>query len=260
MKRLLLPLLLLIGQPVGGETRTNVPGMQMVQLPAGSYVPFFARESRKSLGNADPHKPVSIAAFRLDRDPVSNGRFLAFVRAHPEWRRSSIKRIFADPDYLAQWKSDLALANAGDAMRPVTNVSWFAAAAYCEAQGKELPTTDQWEYALADKNADARGLRDRILVWYGTPSTVPLPSVEQGRANGYGVRGLVGLVWEWTLDFNSMMSGADLRSGEEQFCGGGALGASDPSDYASFMRYSMRASLKASYTTRNLGFRCASPS
>jgi formylglycine-generating enzyme required for sulfatase activity len=232
----------------------------MVQLPAGTYVPFFARASRKSLGSADQHKPVSLAAFRLDKDPVSNANFLAFVRAHPEWRRSAIKRIFADPDYLAQWKSDLALGNAEDAKRPVTNVSWFAAEAYCEAQGGSLPMTDQWEYALADKNADARGLKDRILVWYGTPSTAPLASVEQGHANGYGVRGLVGLVWEWTLDFNSMMSGADLRAGEEQFCGGGALGAADPSDYASFMRYSMRASLKASYTTKNLGFRCASPS
>jgi formylglycine-generating enzyme len=31
----------------------------------------------------------------------------------------------------------------------------------------------------------------------------------------------------------------------------------DTTDYPAFMRYSMRASLKASYTTDNLGFRCA---
>ena len=72
------------------------------------------------------------------------------------------------------------------------------------------------------------------------------------------MRGLVGLVWEWTRDFNSMMSGQDLRASSVRFCGGSSLGAADPSDYASFMRYAMRESLKAAYTTGNLGFRCAS--
>ena len=37
---------------------------------------------------------------------------------------------------------------------PVTNVSWFAAQAYCEARGARLPTTEEWEYALADSGRD----------------------------------------------------------------------------------------------------------
>jgi sulfatase modifying factor 1 len=41
------------------------------------------------------------------------------------------------------------------------------------------------------------------------------------------------------------------------FCGSGALGASSFDDYAAFMRYAFRSSLKAHYTVPNLGFRCA---
>lgn len=230
----------------------------MVRLPAGAYTPFYARESVKTArGPADLRRSTSVGAFALDREPVTNREFLDFVRSHPQWRKSQIKRIFADPQYLAHWPSDLTLPGKADAERPVTNVSWFAAEAYCRARGKSLPTTDQWEYALADAGRDRDALRTKILAWYGETSSHVLPAVQTAPANGYGVRGLAGLVWEWTLDFNSLMSGADLRGSGAQFCGGGSLGASDPGDYASFMRYSMRASLKASYTTSLMGFRCA---
>ena len=233
-------------------------GAETVRVPAGTYVPFYARESVKTArGQEDLHRPISVASFALDRRPVTNREYQLFLRAHPEWRKSAVKPIFADAHYLAHWRSDLDFGDDADAERPVTNVSWFAAEAYCRAQGKELPTTDQWEYALADNGRDRDALRQRILTWYGESGAHELPAAKSGVANGFGVQGLAGLVWEWTLDFNSLMSGPDLRGSGQQFCGGASLGASDPNDYASFMRYSMRASLKASYTTKLLGFRCA---
>ncbi len=227
----------------------------MVRVPAGSYVPFYTRESARHAAN--PHRPVAVASFLLDRHAVTNAEFLAFVKSHPEWRRSTVAPLFADAHYLSHWRSDFALAGAEDGDRPVTNVSWFAADAFCRAEGKTLPTTDQWEYALADRGADSAALKARTLAWYAAPGGHAIPPVNAGVSNGFGVSGLVGLVWEWTRDFNSLLSGSDLRGSGVQFCGGASLGAADPSDYAAFMRYSMRASLKASYTTRNLGFRCA---
>ena len=72
---------------------------------------------------------------------------------------------------------------------------------------------------------------------------------------------MVGLVWEWTLDFDAYATSAESRdpNGKDTgfVCGAGAAGATDPSDYPGFMRFSLRASLKANYTADNVGFRCA---
>lgn len=224
----------------------------MAILPGGNYSPFFVRKAAK---------PVAVAPFRLDTTPVTNEEFLNFVTTHPQWRKSAVPRIFAEPGYLAHWRDDLTPPG-GRPHQPVTNISWFAAGAYCAAQGKTLPSTDQWEYALTDRGRDAGAVRKQILAWYAVPNGAELASVDDARPNGYGVAGLVGLVWEWTSDFSAAMAGPELRNvGDKNgglFCGGGSLGAKDAADYASFMRYSFRASLKASYVTANLGFRCAS--
>ncbi|MCA9299998.1 MAG: SUMF1/EgtB/PvdO family nonheme iron enzyme, partial [Phycisphaerales bacterium] len=85
--------------------------------------------------------------------------------------------------------------------------------------------------------------------------------VGQGDANAWGVHDLHGLVWEWVEDYNNTLFGSDVReSGDEdtlRFCGAGALSATSPDNYATFMRYAFRSALKGAYTTRTLGFRCA---
>ena len=229
----------------------------MASIPSGGYVPFFTRQDK----TGKPLKrSVPMAAFRLDRYPVTNRQYLAFVERHPEWQKSKAKAVFVDSHYLDGWPDDRSWGESGDATRPVTSVSWFAANAYCQAQGKSLPTTDQWEYALADGGRGKAAVTGAVLQWYGKPNSDRVPPIEQATKNGSGVYGLVGLVWEWTQDFNSVMSGAELRqtgNDKGQFCGGSGQNTSDASDYAAFMRFSMRSSLKATYTTPNLGFRCA---
>jgi formylglycine-generating enzyme required for sulfatase activity len=148
----------------------------------------------------------------------------------------------------------------------VTNVSWFAAKAFAAALEKRLPTTAEWEYAAAagftqvDGTADAE-FSQAILRWYSTPAPDMLANAGSGRANAYGIRDLHGLVWEWTSDFNSALMTGDARgdTGLERrlFCGAGSIGSSNPSDYAAFMRFGFRSSLRAGYTVPNLGFRCA---
>ena len=73
---------------------------------------------------------------------------------------------------------------------------------------------------------------------------------------------MVGTIWEWTLDFNSVPGGEEARDpgarNSALFCGGGSIGALDPTDYATYLRFALRASLRADFTTGTLGFRCAS--
>ncbi len=236
-------------------TRGTEP--RMATIPDSIYRPLFRGEKDA--------KEVAVAAFQLDVRPATNGEFLDFVRENPKWRRSQVKRLFADERYLSHWAGDLDLGTAG-AEQPVTNVSWFAAKAFAASRGKRLPTTAEWEVAagagftIADGAKDAE-FQQAVARWYGTPSPEVLPDAGSGRANVFGVRDLHGLVWEWTSDFNSAMVTGDARgdSGLERqlFCGAGSLGAKDTANYSAFMRYGFRSSLRAGYTVHNLGFRCA---
>ncbi len=231
----------------------------LVPIPAGPYTPFQKVKAAYS-AEAAPLAPRVLAAFGLDEEPVTNAEFLAFVTAHPEWRRSAIKTLFADGRYLRRWKADLDFGGAARAGQPVTNVSWFAAEAYCKARGLRLPTTAQWEYALADAGRGQDQVRARSLEWFAVPNGAD-PGAVGGPANGFGVRDMVGLVWEWTWDFDAFAMTAESRdpNGKDgaAVCGGAAAGVADASDYPAFMRYAMRASLKAPYTADTLGFRCA---
>lgn len=243
-----------------GEGAPGAAPAGMATIPAGVHKPLF-------FGPTDP-KEIPIRAFHLDLLPVTNGEFLEFVRTHPKWRRSQVKRLFADESYLAHWAGDLNLGPDASAIsrQPVTRVSWFAAKAFAQWKGKRLLTTAEWEYAAAagatrpDGEKDPQFRRD-VLRWYTSPTPEALPPVGSRPANFWGVRDLHGLVWEWVADFSTALVTGDARgdTGLERklFCGGGADGAKDRGDYPAYMRFGFRSSLKAGYTVHNLGFRCA---
>ena len=224
-----------------------------VPIPAGSYVPFFSANK----------KPVSVPSFFFDTYPVTEGNFLEFIRARPDWARSKAKRLFVDANYLHDWKSDFKISKKNI---PVTFVSWFAAKAYCQWRGARLPSTDEWEYVAraSETKKDAvrdAGFKKRLLEWYEKPASDPMPKVGSTFRNVYGVYDMHGLIWEWVSDFNSTLLNDGRSAGEKLpqnlFCAGGASGAADPTDYAAFMRLAFRSSLKGNYTLKTLGFRCA---
>jgi formylglycine-generating enzyme required for sulfatase activity len=218
------------------------------------------------LPQPDKSASASVKRFALDRRPVTNGEFLAFVDSHPEWRRDAIAPLFADAGYLSHWAGPTDLGAAVRAAQPVTRVSWFAAKAYCEARGARLPTWNEWEYAAAadERSPDARKdpqWRQRILDWYAQPSSLPLRDVGSTPPNWYGVSDLHGLIWEWVLDYNALLVSDDGReqggADSTLYCGAGALDVEDREQYAVLMRIAFLSSLEARYTTASLGFRCA---
>lgn len=208
---------------------------------------------------------VRVEAFYLDRDPVTNGAYLEFVKESPKWQRSNVSRLFASEGYLRHWASDLSLGNALPD-QPVTNVSWFAAQAYARWKGNRLPTVAEWEFAASASSASPNGRADpaflsEVLAMTTKPAPATLRTVASSAPNYWGVRDLHGLVWEWTADFNSALVTGESRgdSGLERklFCGAGVIGASDFTDYAAFLRFSYRGGLSSAYTGANLGFRTA---
>ena len=166
---------------MGTAVYAAAPDMALV--PAGPQQAFFV--TRGSTGSpeaeADRGSSIEVPAFLMDRMPVTRRQFAEFVRARPEWRRSQVTPVLADPHYLEDWLSDLDAGTSAPANAPVTRVSWFAANAYCRWKGKELPTVDQWERAAAGGGKDAAATREKILRWYSRPGTEPLRAVGQGR-------------------------------------------------------------------------------
>ncbi len=263
MKKLMpLLALLLIATSLSNnaEVLTDNGGVSYKKLPAGEFRSILKYED--SLSGTQ-----KVSAFELMRTPVTNAQFLSFVKTNPQWQRSKAPSIFADGQtYLNQWQSATALGSKVLPTQPVTQVSWFAAQAFCEAQGARLPTWNEWEYAAAADiaHADARqdpAWQEQILAWYAKPSNTPLDFVGTRPANFYGIQDLHGLVWEWTLDYAAMLVSADNREQQDpdklKFCGASALSVEDKENYAVMMRVAMLSALEAVNSTSNLGFRCA---
>jgi iron(II)-dependent oxidoreductase len=156
----------------------------MALIPAG---PFLMG------GEFDEERPrhrVALDAFRIDRVEVTNEHYAAYLQA----TGVSAPRFWN--------KSDRFHNGEKFPRHPAVGISWFEAKAFCEWQGKRLPTEAEWEKA-------ARGGREGFAFpWGDTPDharanyegqgTLPVGSYPQ---NDYGLFDMSGNVWEWVADW-----------------------------------------------------------
>jgi sulfatase modifying factor 1 len=231
------------GPAVGSSCGIEKP--QRVMIPAGRYLPFFKQKVSQS---------IPVAQFWLDAAPVTRREYLEFVRRNPVWRKSQVRALFAEGNYLADWSSDLNPG--GDFAGPVTFVSWFAARAFCADRDDRLPTVAEWERAAGAPNPVIAGAPDPAPPQSAAPFRFAMgrPAAD---INSTSIQ--FGSTWEWAADFNSAIALGDSTGPggrSSLFCGAG-FRSNNASDYAAFLRYSFRGSLRANYTLKTLGFRCA---
>jgi len=237
------------------------PAADYAHLPGGEFTSVLPQGATPGTTAV-----ARVAPFELRATPVTRTEFRAFLALHPEWRRGRAPAVFADAAYLVDGPAADDGPDVADG-RPVTEVSWFAAQAFCDSEGGRLPTWLEWEFAAAadETRADARGdpaWRQRILSWYAQPATAA-PRDVGGPPDVHGVRDLHGLVWEWVDDFNALFVAGDSRNQGDpdtlRFCGAGAISMADRDNYAVLMRVALLSSLSAPDTLRTLGFRCVRP-
>ncbi|MBW2526387.1 MAG: SUMF1/EgtB/PvdO family nonheme iron enzyme [Deltaproteobacteria bacterium] len=167
---------------------------------------------------------------------------------------------------------------------PINCIDWYQAQAYCSAQGKRLPTEQEWELA-------ARGTEGRLYPWGdaapaagrlnacggecsrmlterlekigkgpwpamypeddAAPTTAPAGSIPAG-ATPAGVLDLAGNVWEWTASPYCPFGNPDCGDSRRVLRGGG-WDTVERSDVRAARRYPSAPSARA----RSVGFRCA---
>ena len=185
-------------KPAGHVLLWKADGKEMIYIPGGEFI-MGSDEGRE---NERPAHKVAVAAFYIDRYPVTNAEYKRFIEAtgHPvpcydvEWAHPH--------DY--NWDPETCSYPPGKADHPVVLVTWEDALAYAAWAGKRLPTEAEWELA-------ARGTDGRRWPWgnefapgrcntkeAGIGGTSPVAHYSPEADSPYGVGDMVGNVWEWT--------------------------------------------------------------
>lgn len=219
------------------DNATSIP-LGMVHVPGGTF----------QFRSADP---VELAPYWLDKYEVSNRKFAEFVNRggyqnQTYWKHEFLRdgRALMWEDAMAQFRDstgqpgpstwELGSYPQDQADFPVSGVSWYEAAAYCESVGKSLPTIYHWYKAAG------LGIDSEILHFSNFSGKGPARVGNDQGLGPYGTYDMAGNVKEWTWN----------ASGAKRYILGGAW--NEPS-YV-FATQDAQAPFSRSATS---GFRCA---
>ena len=203
-----------------------------------------------------PKHTVHLDAYYISKYEITNAQYRAFVEAtghKPPYDRKEKRQMWDVPEF--------AHPN-----QPISGVTWFDAAAFCDWSGVKLPTEAQWEKA-------ARGTDRRKYPWGNTApnrkttafgKNVAYP-VEVGSypqdISPYGVMDMGGNVSEWCRDgynasfyryspLKNPLYTARTRRNAARSIRGGAYNYSTV-----YLRSALRTRLAADMSFRGIGFR-----
>lgn len=172
----------------------------------GGLVEIGAPAHAFAFDNETPRHPVWLAPFRIASALVTNREWLAFMadggyRRSEFWLSDGWARVKAEG-----WNAPLYWEDAGDTWRtltlrgpcdvdldaPVTQVSFYEAAAFAAWAGKRLPTEAEWEHAAGSEPALEQ--RDGAAWQWTSSAYSPYPGFApaKGAVGEYNAKFMVG--------------------------------------------------------------------
>ncbi|MFB7918237.1 ergothioneine biosynthesis protein EgtB [Streptomyces sp. NPDC056061] len=191
-----------------------------VLVPGGPFTMGTSTEPW-ALDNERPAHVRDVPAFFLDTTPVTCGAYLRFVEdggyAQRRWWAPEGWTMVREHELAAPlfWHRDggrwlrrrFGVTETVPEDEPVLHVSWYEADAYARWAGRRLPSEAEWEKAARHDPVSGRSTRYPWGDEDPTPERANLGQrhLRPARAGAYGagqspfgVRQLIGDVWEWT--------------------------------------------------------------
>ncbi|MEO7648986.1 MAG: SUMF1/EgtB/PvdO family nonheme iron enzyme [Bryobacteraceae bacterium] len=173
------------GLEQGGEIQSN----RMVEVPAGPATLGKPHDDRFGWDNEYAEHTVAVQAFAIRSHKVTNGEYLAFVREGGSPSHFWIQR---DGEWLLRTMF-------GEVPLPLdwpVYATLDQASGYAQWKGQALPTEAQFHRAAygdpgTEGQPDFSAENADFKRWDPEPVTA-------GRANGLGLKQMVGNGWEWT--------------------------------------------------------------
>jgi formylglycine-generating enzyme required for sulfatase activity len=156
--RLLVAILISIAVGAFGSAMGSEPGM--VRIAGGTFI----MGSNDGLADERPAHSVTLKAFWIDRRPVTNAEFAAFLEKLGSTSNARGQHLFDWDDgdarihkVAGRWRADRGFED-----HPANEMTWYGARDYCAALGKRLPSEAEREFA-------ARGPPGRTYPWGEAP-------------------------------------------------------------------------------------------
>jgi formylglycine-generating enzyme required for sulfatase activity len=219
----------------------------MVRIAGGTF-----QMGASDISIAEPVTTVTLSGYSMDRTEVTVAAYRACVLAG----QCSAEKL----DSCAPWGN---WGVADKEQHPINCVDWGQAKAYCEAQGKRLPTEAEWEFGARGKDSWKYPWGDQapdasLAKWNSQDGTAPVGTHTAG-ASPFGLQDMAGNVWEWVEDAYGAYPGGTATnptqgSGQYRVSRGGSWGVKDAAGLRGAVRFQRPPGLRADF----LGFRCAS--